>query len=68
VRPGITDLASIEFRDEAALLARASDAEREYVEVVMPRKLALAARYVRSASLALDVTILWRTLRLLAGR
>jgi lipopolysaccharide/colanic/teichoic acid biosynthesis glycosyltransferase len=68
VRPGITDLASIEFRDEAALLARASDAEREYVEVVMPRKLALAARYVRSASLVLDVTILWRTLRLLAGR
>jgi lipopolysaccharide/colanic/teichoic acid biosynthesis glycosyltransferase len=68
VRPGITDLASIEFRDEAALLARASDPEREYVEVVMPRKLALAARYVRSASLALDVTILWRTLRLLAGR
>ena len=68
VRPGITDLASIEFRDEAALLARARDAEREYVEVVMPRKLALAARYVRSASLALDVTILWRTLRLLAGR
>ena len=68
VWPGITDLASIEFRDEAALLARASDAEREYVEVVMPRKLALAARYVRSASLALDVTILWRTLRLLAGR
>jgi lipopolysaccharide/colanic/teichoic acid biosynthesis glycosyltransferase len=68
VRPGITDLASIEFRDEAALLARASDPEREYVEVVMPRKLALAARYVRSASLTLDVTILWRTLRLLAAR
>ena len=69
VRPGLTDLASIEFRDEAALLARAADPEREYVEVVMPRKLALAARYVKARSLALDVTILWRTLRLLlAGR
>ena len=69
VRPGLTDLASIEFRDEAALLARAADPEREYVEVVMPRKLALAARYVRTRSLGLDVTILWRTLRLLlAGR
>lgn len=69
VRPGITDLASIEFRDEAALLARATDPEREYVEVVMPRKLALAVRYVRATSLGLDVTILWRTLRLLfAGR
>ncbi|HSN32803.1 MAG TPA: sugar transferase [Ideonella sp.] len=69
VRPGITDLASIEFRDEASLLARAADPEREYVEVVMPRKLALAVRYVRATSLGLDVTILWRTLRLLfAGR
>ena len=69
VRPGLTDLASIEFRDEAALLARDADPEREYVEVVMPRKLALAARYVKARSLALDVTILWRTLCLLiAGR
>lgn len=69
VRPGLTDLASIEFRDEAALLADAGDPEREYVEVVMPKKLALAAHYVRTASLGLDVTILWRTLRLLvAGR
>ena len=69
VRPGLTDLASIEFRDESSLLARAADPEREYVEVVMPRKLQLAAQYVREASLGLDVTILWRTLRLLiAGR
>jgi lipopolysaccharide/colanic/teichoic acid biosynthesis glycosyltransferase len=69
VRPGLTDLASIEFRDEAALLAHAADPEREYVQVVMPKKLQLAARYVHESSLALDVTILWRTLRLLiAGR
>jgi len=66
VRPGLTDLASIEFRDEAALLAHARDPEREYVEVVMPRKLALAARYVRTRTLALDVAILWRTLRAIA--
>jgi lipopolysaccharide/colanic/teichoic acid biosynthesis glycosyltransferase len=69
VRPGLTDLASIEFRDESALLARAADPEREYVEVVMPRKLQLAAQYVHQASLGRDVSILWRTLRLLiAGR
>ena len=69
VRPGITDLASIEYRDEAAVLARAAEPEREYVQVVMPRKLELAARYAREASLGLDVTILWRTLQLLlAGR
>jgi len=44
VRPGITDLASLEYRDESALLAAAADPEREYVEVVLPAKLALSAR------------------------
>ena len=67
VRPGITDLASIAFRHESELLARAADPEREYVQVVMPQKLALAARYAETASLGLDLKILWRTLRLLAG-
>ena len=65
VRPGITDLASIVFRNEGELLARAADPESEYVQVVMPQKLALAARYADTASLGLDIGILWRTLRLL---
>ena len=51
VRPGITDLASIAFRDESELLARAADPEREYLQVVMPRKLALAASYADAPSL-----------------
>ncbi len=65
VRPGITDPASIAFRDESELLARAADPEREYVQVVMPQKLALAARYADGASLGMDIRILWQTLRLL---
>ena len=65
VRPGITDLASIEYRDEGALLARAADPEREYVEVVMPAKLRAAARYVDEMSLATDVRVLGSTLRAL---
>jgi lipopolysaccharide/colanic/teichoic acid biosynthesis glycosyltransferase len=65
VRPGITDLASIAFRDESELLARAADPEREYLQVVMPRKLVLAASYADAPSLAQDLRILWRTLRLL---
>ena len=36
VRPGITDLASVHYRDENALLARAVDPEREYIEVILP--------------------------------
>jgi lipopolysaccharide/colanic/teichoic acid biosynthesis glycosyltransferase len=65
VRPGITDLASIEYRDESELLARAADPEREYVEVVMPAKLRAAARYVDEMSLATDVRVLGSTLRAL---
>lgn len=65
VRPGLTDLASIEYRDENALLARAADPEREYVETVLPAKLRLAADYVDRRTLALDLRIIVRTLRVL---
>ena len=65
VRPGITDPASIEFRDEAARLAQAADAEHEYVHHILPRKLALAADYVDHASVATDLAVMTRTLRAL---
>ncbi|HUP07146.1 MAG TPA: sugar transferase [Caldimonas sp.] len=65
VRPGITDAASIEYRRESELLARARDPEREYVEVVMPEKLRAAARYVDRMSLATDLRVLGATLRTL---
>ncbi len=61
VRPGITDIASIEYRDEGAVLARAADPERAYIHEVLPHKLALAARYVERSSLWLDVWLIWRT-------
>ena len=62
VRPGITDPASLSFRNESELLARAEDPEREYVEVVMPMKLRLAADYVRSATLGGDIRLILATL------
>jgi lipopolysaccharide/colanic/teichoic acid biosynthesis glycosyltransferase len=68
VRPGITDIASIEYRQESELLARAADPEREYVEVVMPAKLRLAAAYVEQASLATDIRLILRTLGVLLRR
>jgi len=68
VRPGITDPASLAFIDEAALLARAADPEREYIEVILPRKLQLAAAYAGQASLRTDLGVLWRTLGVLIGR
>lgn len=65
VRPGITDPASLDYLDEAALLARAADPEREYIEVILPAKLQRAADYAERASLATDLALLWRTLRVL---
>ncbi len=65
VRPGITDLASITYRDEESVLAEFPDRERGYVEVLLPRKLALARRYVREQSFFGDVRLLTRTLAVL---
>jgi lipopolysaccharide/colanic/teichoic acid biosynthesis glycosyltransferase len=68
VRPGITDPASLAFRGEAEQLARAADPEREYVEVILPAKLALAADYAARASLWTDLGVLARSLRVLLNR
>ncbi len=62
VRPGITDLASIEYRDENALLAASADPERTYIEQVMPAKLALCERYIRERSFLGDLRIIGRSM------
>src|SRR2546428_2243306 len=61
-RPGITDLASILYRDEERVLAAASDPEREYVERVLPEKIRLAKEYVRRSSFRSDLEVLLMTL------
>ena len=68
VRPGITDPASLAGLDESAELAAAADPEVHYIRVILPRKLALQADYARQATLASDLRMLARTLRVLAGR
>ncbi|MBL8349987.1 MAG: sugar transferase [Burkholderiaceae bacterium] len=68
VRPGITDPASLAHIDEAALLAGSADPERDYVERILPRKLALQAEYASRATLASDLGVLLRTLKVLWSR
>jgi len=67
VRPGITDPASVAFRDEEALLGRSSNAEELYVHEILPRKLALSRAYVRQRSLGLDVRLIARTVAAILG-
>ncbi|WP_447603628.1 polysaccharide biosynthesis protein [Nitrospira sp. Nam80] len=67
VRPGLTDLASIQFFDEAAVLARAGNADEEYLRAVLPEKIRLARLYLRHASFSFDLAIIGQTLLRLAG-
>jgi lipopolysaccharide/colanic/teichoic acid biosynthesis glycosyltransferase len=62
VPPGITDWASIEFKEENAMLGGAVDAERVYVEEILPVKLGYYVRYVRERSFMMDVRIILATL------
>jgi lipopolysaccharide/colanic/teichoic acid biosynthesis glycosyltransferase len=68
VRPGITDPVSLAYADESELLARAADPEREYVEVLLPRKLQAAAAYAERATLWTDLGVLLRSVGVLLGR
>lgn len=62
VRPGITDRASLEFSDESALLAGASDPQRVYVEEILPTKLGYYLDYVVTRTFAGDLDIILKTL------
>ena len=69
VRPGITDLASIYFRNEEAILAQSPDPLSEYRERVLPAKLDLADKYIQEQSFLGDFAIIARTaMVLLCGR
>jgi lipopolysaccharide/colanic/teichoic acid biosynthesis glycosyltransferase len=67
VKPGMTSLASILYADEQDLLV-GENAEKTYVDVVMPEKLEIDRRYVEGQSLRTDFVILLRTARLMLTR
>lgn len=68
VRPGITDIASVKYRDESSLLARAENPEQEYISRILPDKLRLAEEYVQRSSLAYDLVLIFQTLAKLFPR
>lgn len=61
VRPGITDLASIRYRNENELLEQASDPEQYYRDVVMQDKLRINLEYVRNHSFLGDIRLIFNT-------
>jgi lipopolysaccharide/colanic/teichoic acid biosynthesis glycosyltransferase len=60
-RPGITDWASIKFRDEDEILRGSTDPHRAYHELIRPEKVRLGLHYVRHRSLIMDLHILLAT-------
>ena len=63
VRPGVTDLASLMYRDEEKLLGASSDPNALYREKVLPAKLVLNLMYLRSRSLRLDLKLILLSIR-----
>ena len=61
-RPGLTDPASLKYRNEEALLAAAPDPEKAYIKTILPDKIRLAKEYVKNHSLIEDAKILRKTL------
>jgi lipopolysaccharide/colanic/teichoic acid biosynthesis glycosyltransferase len=62
VRPGITDRASIEYKDESEILAKSNDPQRAYVEEVLPVKINYYLKYVKERTFFGDVSIIIATL------
>ena len=61
VRPGITDPASIRYRNENELLEKAEDPEKYYVEVIMQDKIKLYLEYVEKHSFLYDLKLIFQT-------
>ena len=61
VRPGITDPASIKFRNENELMEKAEDPEKYYIEVIMQEKIKLYLEYVEKHNFWYDLGLIFKT-------
>ncbi len=62
VRPGITDIASIKFRNENDLLAKNPNSEEYYINEIMPQKLSLSIEYLKTRTFCSDIKIIFKTI------
>lgn len=67
VRPGLTDLASLKYIDEQAVLGKAATPEDEYTNKILPEKIRLAKLYIEHASFVFDLAVIAQTLLQLLG-
>lgn len=67
VRPGITDYASVCFRNENEILAQAEDPQKEYIEHIMPLKLRYNQKYIQEMGIFTDLKIIFLTAYVIFG-
>lgn len=63
MRPGITDWASVKFKDENEILSKSTDPEKTYIEEILPIKISYYEKYFQEASFITDVKIILFTLK-----
>ena len=68
VRPGITDLASLKYHDEASVLERFENPEAEYCNRILPDKISLSKEYVNKSSFLYDLALIVKTFPKIFGR
>lgn len=62
VKPGITDIASITFRNENDLLSQNPNPEDYYIQEIMPKKISLSLEYVKTRTLIKDIKLIFKTI------
>ena len=62
IKPGITDFASLEYRNEGDLLELSDDPDHTYVSEILPAKIIQYKRYIRERSLIVDVKVIVATI------
>jgi len=65
VKPGITDNAAIEFRDEETIMEQYEEKEQAYIEIVLPQKIELYYHYIDTISFANDIRLILKTLKII---
>jgi len=63
VPPGITDIASIKFKNENELLAGSNDPEKDYINKILPIKIKYYQEYISKHSLSLDLKLIFQTIK-----
>ena len=65
VKPGITDLASIEFRNENEILENQENPKKYYIEIIMPKKIEINLNYLQHRNLLKDIFVIFKTFKVI---